>query len=88
MGVTLPPSPRPKPKPCEACVSASRQYVINAKADWDKNKNLEILHIEDWKPGVKRLHCRDLSQQPEFWMVFCRDGHLPDRTNSRYAEDA
>ena len=54
-------------------------YIINRKSDWDKNKNLEILYMEKWKRGVKRLHVRDIlsGPRPEFWLVYCQDQFLP-----------
>jgi hypothetical protein len=61
-------------------------YTVKSKADWDKWRNAEILHVEDWKPGVKRLHVRDvIASPPTFYLIFCRDEFLPDKNIERYS---
>lgn len=36
----------------------------------------EILEVEDWKPGVKRLHCR---RENAFMLAYCKEHLLPGR---------
>jgi hypothetical protein len=57
-------------------------YTAKSKADWAKWPSVEILYIEEWKPGVKRVHCRDVRWEPQFYMVYCSDEFLPE-TESR-----
>lgn len=63
-------------------------FVIPSKAYWDTAiaRLLEILHVEHWKEGVKRLHVRNLSAAPpSFYLVYCKDEYLPDPQIARYA---
>lgn len=61
-------------------------FIIKSKSDWDNYRAAEILLIEDWKAGVKRLHVRDVNANPPwFRLVYCKDEFLPDPTVQRYA---
>ena len=43
-----------------------------------------LIFIEDWKPGVKRLHVRTPSHQvpAEFRMLYCPDDLAPGRQHA------
>jgi hypothetical protein len=62
---------------------------ITSKAFWatSAGHSIDVLMVESWKPGVKRLHCCWLSPRPEFQMVYCETKYLPWRLrwqNLRY----
>jgi len=50
-------------------------WSADSKSDFS---GWELLHIEDFKDGVKRVHVRTIARAPyEFRMVYCRDEHVP-----------
>lgn len=50
-------------------LSEDNAYIAESKADFD---GFEILSIEDWKPGVKRVNMRKIypDQSASFYIVF------------------
>jgi hypothetical protein len=60
-------------------------YQCDSLQWWDRWRSAEVLYVEPWKEGVKRLHVRDLSfQPPQFFMVYCADEFLPRAQIERY----
>lgn len=49
-------------------------YVAESKDDFS---GWEILHIEDFKIGIKRLHVRLNSKPSVFRLVYCADEFVP-----------
>ena len=50
-------------------------YLVTSRDDllgWN------ILHVEHWKPGVKRLHVMNATET-EFRMLYCRTEYLEGR---------
>lgn len=43
----------------------------------------KIIHIEDFKPGVKRLHTRNAALPSEFRLLYCSTEILTERANLR-----
>ncbi len=53
----------------------SGHYIAESPADFS---GWEILFIEDFKPGVKRVHIRSSNNPPaSFRIVYCAEEHLP-----------
>ena len=49
--------------------------VAESKEDFSR---WEVLHVEDFKPGVKRVHVRSSNKAPaEFRMVYAAEEHVP-----------
>ncbi len=46
-------------------------WVATSKEDF---MNMKILYVENFKPGVKRVHGR---VGRTFWLVYCKDEFLP-----------
>lgn len=50
-------------------------YVAESQNDFS---GWEILYIEDFKPGVNKVHIRLLNQTPaQFRVVYCDEKYLP-----------
>lgn len=59
----------------------SEPIVVTSKEWWNhpNARHYEILYAEEFKPGVKRLHVRNIfDNPPTFYLMYCKDECLPD----------
>jgi hypothetical protein len=53
--------------------------VVESKEDFVRCfGNWEVLRVEEWKPGVKRVHLRYGRSPAGFRLVYCQDEYLPE----------